>query len=197
MTCPIATGIPAPFVDADSAQDANSAQSAVNAEFAALYEAQFGRIYAFVRSQVASIADAHDLVGRVFLKAYASWSRAPEGEAAVVWLFRIARNTVIDYWRVEKRRVSVQVSVDELEHLSTSDLDPEEQYIDRQRQATLLHAIGLLDEDNRMLLSLKFTAQRTNREIARILGVSEAAVSMRLLRALRRLRDELVKLGVR
>jgi RNA polymerase sigma factor (sigma-70 family) len=50
--------------------------------------------------------------------------------------------------------------------------------------------------DDRMLLSLKFTAQRTNREVAGILGISEAAVSMRLLRALRRLRERLADLGV-
>jgi RNA polymerase sigma factor (sigma-70 family) len=51
-----------------------------------------------------------------------------------------------------------------------------------------------LPERDRTLLALKFSARRTNREIAGILSVSEGAVSMRLLRALRRLRDHLQEL---
>jgi len=186
-----------PFSDAlpsfpqvrDDAADATAA-------FTALYDANFARIYSFIRSHVGSTSAARELVSRVFLKAYTHAHRAPAGDAAVLWLFRIARTTVIDYWRTEGRHQSASVSVDELADLIDPGVDPETQYLVKQRGTVLVHVVSLLDEDSRMLLGLKFTGQRTNREIAAILGISEAAVSMRLLRALRRLRQELVKLGV-
>jgi RNA polymerase sigma factor (sigma-70 family) len=77
-----------------------------------------------------------------------------------------------------------------------SNANPEALYAAKERQARLLRAMSAMCVDDRMLLSLKFTAQRTNREVADILGISEAAVSMRLLRALRRLRERLADLGV-
>jgi RNA polymerase sigma factor (sigma-70 family) len=56
--------------------------------------------------------------------------------------------------------------------------------------------LSQLDKDDRTILGLKFTAQQTNREIAAVLELSEGAVSMRLLRALRRLRERLLERGI-
>jgi RNA polymerase sigma factor (sigma-70 family) len=173
------------------------AGEALDAAFAELYEANFSRVYSFVRSQVSSTTDAQELVGRIFLKACTHWRRAPRHDEAVLWLFKIARNTVVDYRRVEQRHESARVSLDELAELPDGAVDPEAGYATKERQALLLNVLARLDDDNRMLLGLKFTAQRTNREIAAMLGISEAAVSMRLMRALRRLRGELTQLGVR
>lgn len=172
------------------------ADESADAGFTELYQANFSRVYSFVRSQVSSTADAQELVGRIFLKACTHWRRAPRHDEAVLWLFTIARTTVIDYWRVDKRRESTRVSLDEVADVPDQAVDPESGYALKERQALLLTVLGLLDEDNRMLLGLKFTAQRTNREIAAVLRISEAAVSMRLMRALRRLRSELAKAGV-
>jgi RNA polymerase sigma factor (sigma-70 family) len=66
----------------------------------------------------------------------------------------------------------------------------------KERWAVLLRVISLMDDDDRILLGLRFAAERTNREIAAVLSLSEAAVSMRLLRTLRRLRELLMELGV-
>jgi RNA polymerase sigma-70 factor (ECF subfamily) len=173
-----------------------ASEIAIDAEFSVFYEATFSRVYSFLRSQAGSTSEAQELAGRVFLKAYTHWSRAPRGDAAVLWLFRIAKTTVIDYWRVERRRDAVRVSLDEIADLADAAVDPEKICAAKERKASLLYAVSLLDEDNRLLLGLKFTAQHTNREIAAIVGVTEAAVSMRLLRALRHLREELSRLGV-
>jgi RNA polymerase sigma factor (sigma-70 family) len=168
----------------------------LDATFVELYTTWFPRVYAFVRSQVGAAVLAQELVARVFLKAYRHRRKLPSGEAAAIWLFRIARNTVIDYWRVEGRREAANVSIDELSEVCDTHADPEALYASKERQAKVLQGMSAMCIDDRMLLSLKFTAQRTNREIASILGISEAAVSMRLLRALRRLREHLAELGV-
>ena len=134
--------------------------AAVDAAFTELYEANFSRVYSSVRAQVASSADAHEVVGRVFFKAYSHWRGAPRNEEAVLWLFKIARTTVIDYWRVEGRHEAARVSVDELAELPDGARDPETGYAVKEREALLLNVLNELDENNRMLLALKFTAHR-------------------------------------
>lgn len=168
----------------------------LDAAFVEFYAEAFPRVYSFIRSQVGAQASAQELVARVFLKAYCHRSKLPRGGAATTWLFRIARNTVIDYWRVEGRRESASVSLEELADRPDANDNPEVLYAAKERQAMLLRVMGSLCVDERMLLGLKFTGQRTNREVAAILGISEAAVSMRLLRALRNLRDQLAQRGV-
>jgi RNA polymerase sigma-70 factor (ECF subfamily) len=57
-------------------------------------------------------------------------------------------------------------------------------------------ALGRLDDDERDLILWRHFEQLSNRETARLLGVSEAAAGKRYIRALERLRRELLGLGV-
>ncbi len=57
-------------------------------------------------------------------------------------------------------------------------------------------ALGQLDEDERDLILWRHFEQLTNREIARLLGITEAAAAKRYVRALERLRGLLIGLGV-
>lgn len=164
--------------------------------FVQFYEVAFPRVYAFIRSHVASMQVAQDIAGRVFLKAYQHRAKLPVGEEGMLWAFRVARTTLIDHWRVENRRESVSISLEELADVPTALADPEALYLTKERSARLLRVIGELDEEERLVLTLKFTAQCMNREIGAILGLAPGAVSMRLLRALRRLRARLLELGI-
>lgn len=166
-------------------------ECALDEAFAEFYRTAFPRVYAFVRTQVSSVALAQELVARVFLKAYRHRKSLPAGERGLTWVFRIARNIIIDHWRVEGRRDSAHVSLDELGDVPDGNADPEVLYAMKERQVLVLQVLATMSHDERILLGLRFTAQRTNREVAGILGISEAAVSMRLLRALRRLKEEL------
>ncbi len=178
--------------------DVDLAAAGVRAEgaaFEALYSAAFPHVYAFVRCQVASTEIAQDLVSRIFVKAYRHRGRQPDGEPAMQWVFRIARTTLIDYWRVEKRRESVSLPLDEIAELPSRTRDPEAAYERKQCAVEIVRAMGDLKDDDRLVLALKFAGQRTNREIAGILHISEGAVTMRLLRSLRRIRNTLRSKG--
>jgi RNA polymerase sigma-70 factor, ECF subfamily len=174
------------------ARDATAAQ---HASFEAMYQTAFPKVYGYMRCQVPCADTAQELVSRVFFKAYRHWQRAPPEPAAIQWVFRIARNTLIDYWRTDKRRATANLPIDDVNTLRASSIDPEADYQSRQRRSDVIRAIADLPEGDRELLSLKFIAHRTNREIAVVLEISEAAVSMRLLRALRRLRRQLQDKG--
>lgn len=167
-----------------------------DATFAQVCEITLPRLYGFLRAQVASREVAKELLGRVFVKAASRWADRACDDTTVHWLFRTARTTVIDYWRVEGRAQRVNVPLDELKTPASSASNPEEAYASKERHAVMLTAMSDLSDDDRSLLALKFAGQRTNRDIARILNVSEAAVSMRLLRAIKKLRERLDRMGV-
>lgn len=166
-----------------------------DAEFSDFYERVFPQVYSFLRSQAPRADIAQELTSSVFLKACRHWPNAPRGEAATFWIFRIARTTLIDYWRVEGRRDAANVSLDELAEASDAGADPERLCAAKERSRALVRAASTLGETDRVLIALKFAGQRSNQQIAGILGISEAAVSMRLGRALRRLRDRLREAG--
>jgi RNA polymerase sigma-70 factor, ECF subfamily len=167
------------------------AAAETDAAFQQLYDAAFPKIYAFIRCQVSSVETAQDLVSRVFVKAYRHRRNQPPPDAAMQWVFRIARTTLIDYWRVDKRRESASLPLDEIAELPSETENPEAAYERKQRSAEIVRELGNLGDDDRMMLALKFAGQRTNREIAAIMSISDGAVSMRLLRSLRRLRERL------
>jgi RNA polymerase sigma-70 factor, ECF subfamily len=175
--------------------DLDVAADETDASFQQLYDAAFPKIYAFIRCQVANVETAQDLVSRVFVKAYRHRRNQPAEEAAMQWLFRIARTTLIDYWRVDKRRESTSLPLEEIAELPSATDNPEAAYERKQRAAEVVRVLAELNEDDRMMLAFKFAGQRTNREIAAIMSISDAAVSMRLLRALRKLRDHLGRTG--
>lgn len=160
-----------------------------------MYRLAFPKIYAYMRCQVSTADTAQELVSRVFFKAYKHWSSAPTDPATIPWVLRIARNTLIDYWRTDQRRAMASLPIDEVETLRAHSIDPEANCQQRQRRADIIRVLSDLPEAERELLSMKFLAHRTNREIAATLAISEAAVSMRLLRALRRLRKQLQDKG--
>jgi len=186
---PVVSGAPS------STALSHDATASQNASFEAMYQDAFPKVYRYMRCHVACADTARELVSRVFFKAYRHWALAPPEPAAVQWLFRIARNTLIDYWRTDKRRATASLPIDEAGALRAHSADPEADYQSRQRRSGLIRALTDLPVADRDLVSLKFIAHRTNREIAVILEISEAAVSMRLLRSLRKLRKQLQNEG--
>jgi RNA polymerase sigma-70 factor (ECF subfamily) len=172
------------------------APAALDSDFGDVYERLFSRVYAFMRSQCANTETAEELTSQVFVRACRGWSSAPRGEEATFWVFCIARRTMIDYWRGEGRRAAANVSLDEVAHVSDDAADPERACATKERWQGLLRVTSTLEAPDRELIALKFAGQQSNQQIAAILGLSEAAVSMRSVRALRRLRDRLRAAGL-
>jgi RNA polymerase sigma-70 factor (ECF subfamily) len=175
--------------------EASPVSAALDSDFGDLYERLFSRVYAFLRTQCPNVETAEELTSQVFMRACRGWSTAPRGEEATHWLFCIARRTMIDYWRVEGRRAASNVSLQELADVSDDGADPERACATKERWQGLLRATSTLQAADRELIALKFAGQQSNQQIAAILGVSDAAVSMRLRRAVDRLRGRLREAG--
>ena len=123
-----------------------------------------------------------------------------------LWLQLIADDHVIDAWRRHrhaKRRsldrerplrsaTNDQSSVELAAQLLGHELTPASAAIQQELQRKVEEAIAGLSADDQEIIQMKHYRQFSNQEIARILGLSEAAASMRYLRALRRLKAILV-----
>jgi RNA polymerase sigma-70 factor (ECF subfamily) len=111
----------------------------------------------------------------------------PEQGPFAAWLFAIARNSVNDYLRSQRRHP--HIPLDALRFQPNPETQTEEQVVQNETVAEILVAMSQLNERERELLSLKFASGLTNRHIARITRLGEKNVGVILYRAIRRLRD--------
>jgi RNA polymerase sigma-70 factor, ECF subfamily len=153
--------------------------------FAPLYERYFPRIYAYCWRRTRSTQDAEDLTSQIFAQALRALHTYRDGSTAA-WLFTIARHAVIDHMR----RGRDLTALDDLE-LSNDD-DPVDAALILGDQIDHMRAlVAQLDDDQRDLLRMRFTAGLNAGEIGRALGVSAGAVRVRLHTIIKRLRGAL------
>ena len=163
------------------------------AAFTAVYDLYFPRVYMYIRYRVGDPSVADDLTSRTFeqvIKKLNTYS--PERAPFAAWLFAIARNAVNDHLRSVRRHPSQPF--DDLPERAGHEDPPEEAVIRQEEKNRLLRAVALLDERERELIALKFTAGLTNRQIAGMLSLTEKNVGVILYRALRELRVHLKRM---
>lgn len=144
-----------------------------------IYERFSGPLYGFFLNQVRDREAAEDLTAAVFLEALQASARFTGDLAALrSWLFRIARNNLIDHWRRSQRaRSEAFHEADEAELArSMSPYDPEDTAIIRLDRERLLASIQTLSAEQREVVLLRLSADLTSAEIAAIVGKSVGAV---------------------
>ena len=156
--------------------------------FAEFYEELMPKIYRYVYYKVNSTQVAEDLTSTVFEKALVNFGKFSRDRASFsTWIFSIARNTVIDHYRVQGRRQTVPLN--EAIQVSSGDLPPDEELVRKEELGKLRAAVSQLSSDEQEIISLKFGSEFNNRQIAEMLGLSESNVGTKLYRAVRKLRD--------
>jgi RNA polymerase sigma-70 factor (ECF subfamily) len=160
--------------------------------FGVLYERYAADIYRFLRAQLPDNLEAEDLTAEVFLKAWDAMGRFRErGFPFSAFLYKIARNTLIDHWRKQKRVLqesSLQPEgIEGFANGNISNPDPELE------TSSVQQVLRKLPEDYRMVLVYRFINQLTPAEIAAIMNRSEGAVRVLQHRALRAARKLLVE----
>lgn len=165
-------------------------QAVTNQEvFAGLYDEFLPKVYRYIRYKVNDEQITEDLTSTVFEKALVSFERYSSDKAAFsTWIFSIARNTLIDYYRTNKARQ--RVSLDEAIEMPSRGLSPQEEVEKKAEQECLRGCLSRLPEDDQEIIRLKFAAEFNNRQIAKMLGLSESNVGVRLFRAVRKLRED-------
>jgi RNA polymerase sigma-70 factor (ECF subfamily) len=156
-----------------------------SSRFGDLYEMHVDHVYAFIARRVRDRDLAQDLTSDVFHRALAflpryEWRGAPFG----AWLLRIAANVVADRGKQADR----ERPLSDPEHLP----DPDKASLeDSERRAQLFRLVAGLPADQQRVVRLRFTEDRTIKEIASELGRTEGAVKQLQFRALKSLRARL------
>ncbi|HEY5197514.1 MAG TPA: sigma-70 family RNA polymerase sigma factor [Solirubrobacteraceae bacterium] len=151
--------------------------------FEELYRSSLADVHAYVGSLLRDAAAAEDITAVAFERAYRRRVIFnPARGSARAWLFGIARNAALDELRRRRRSASLlgEIAADE------PAVDDEEQ---RMRHDTVRAGLERLEPAQRELILLKFHAQLSNAELAKVLGCSVSNAGTRLCRALERLRE--------
>jgi len=162
------------------------------AAFRRLYRALHPLVWRYVSRRINTQADVEDLVARVFGRMVEHLHRFdPERGNARAWVLGIARNAVIDHFRVQRS----DSDADAVERLADAAVDPAQALEDDERDAQLRRLLQSYPPAVREMFALRFSDGLRLREIAVVMDVSEAAVKQRFSRTLREMRTKLDPTG--
>lgn len=159
-----------------------------------------GRLLKFIRRRVRTDEDAEDIVQDVFFQLISSYSITEPIEQLTSWLFRVARNKIIDLYRKRKGDSNVIESVDgpipeDSEDMLFDHADiPDEVYARSLIWTALAEALEELPEDQRVVFVMHELEGKKFKEIAELTGEPLNTLLSRKRYAVLFLRDRLREL---
>ncbi len=157
--------------------------------FDEVYRHHADSVYRFCVSQLRDPDTAEDITSDVFAAAFAAYGRVrPEPAGVRTWLFRIARNAVIDQYRREGRRRSLIARIGRDRAFPESVEEHAEQRYDLR---AVCDAMATLRERDRQLVGLRVAGGLSYAELGHVVGMREGAAKMATQRALDRVRATL------
>ncbi len=154
-----------------------------NDDIAGLAEAQHARLFAFVRSHVRSPTLAADIAQDSWLRLMAAVGRVPIDNLRH-YLFRTARNAIIDHHRRERVRALIVVPVEHLDEVACPAPSAERQVIGQQELARLLRIVAAMPPRRQQVFVLRAFEQVDQATIAATLRITRGAVEKHLRLAL-------------
>lgn len=154
--------------------------------FGKLYEQYLDEVYHFVYYRVNSHQEAEDMTECVFMKAWEALDDNPPREVPFrLWLYRIARNTVYDFYRTRKQQVGLEAAI----HVPAATESPEAMVLRWERAEELKEKVQQLNDDYQELLTCRFVVGLSHAETAVVMSRTEQAVRALQYRAIVALRN--------
>lgn len=159
-------------------------------EFIQWYDRYHDAVWRFILFKVSNAETAWDLSQESFLKTWEYWQR---GGATIsnprAFLFTVARNMVIDHWR-GRAHTPVTELTEEMEQIipGKTGNDAHERLVLKDEARQMQQCIAKLPEEDREILTLRFTEELPFKDIARVVGKGEIAVRVQAHRALKKLK---------
>lgn len=156
--------------------------------FGALYDRYVDAVYRYVYYRVRNEAEAEDVTSEVFFKALRAIPRYRPRQPFLAWLYRIARNAVIDLSRRARTQVGFE---DAVAHPDASDVvDPDAGLAALADASAVREAIGRLTPLQQEVIVLRYVEGLDTKSIGRLLGRRDGTIrgiEFRALGALRQL----------
>jgi RNA polymerase sigma-70 factor, ECF subfamily len=156
-------------------------------DWEATYREYLPRVYNFFRYRLGDPSLAEDLTATTFEKAWRGRSRFRRDLSAFsTWLFTIARNVAIDYFRKKEQDIPLEIIHEQADPKSLEEMVQRNH--DFARLSTLL---SQLPAREREVIAFKYGAGLNNREIAHLTRLSASNVGIILYRVVEKLRAEM------
>ena len=169
------------FLTLDDALNLRSASPQREA-FETVYARYHPLILRYLTQMCGSPDQAEELAQETFVKAYVGMLRFRGDASTSTWLYRIARNTYLNtVRRPPHARLDTPTAQEIADH--APECDPVRWVADREASALIARALAQLPEQQRSVLLLRDGEGLAYIEIAEVLGLSVAAVRMKLFRA--------------
>lgn len=157
-------------------------------QYSKIYDQYINKIYRFVFLKVSSKEVAEDLTTEVFVRGWDKYRAGEEFENIQAFLYQVARNLVIDHYRVKGRDRTISTEYTVL-------TDPrqgidEKAIIDSDFDQVRV-ALANINEDYQEVVVLRYLDELSISEIAKILNKSEGTTRVMIHRAMESLRKEM------
>jgi RNA polymerase sigma-70 factor (ECF subfamily) len=152
-----------------------------------LFDQYAGAVYGYLLRLSGDQPLADELTNETFYRAMLALEGF-RGEASVkTWLLRIARNLFLNRIKRDKRLTSLEGLEEQGVRFTATHPSPEAVTLHREQNEALQHALLALSETDRSILLLASQEKLSYLEISQILGITVAAVKVRIFRARQRL----------
>src|SRR3984957_17484523 len=155
-----------------------------------IFRREQGRLRRFVRRRVADEGDAEDILQDVFYELVEAYRLMKPVEQAGAWLFRVARNRIIDFFR-KKRPVQLDDDLSIEEMLPSAEAGPEAAFARSLLWEELEDALAELPEEQREVFIAHEIEGQSFKEMATETGLSVNTLLSRKRYAVLHLRERL------
>ena len=152
-------------------------------EFGTFWEQTRDRVRAYMFCACTNSSDADDLAQECFLRALRNWRRFEGKGSRQAWLFAIARNTQVDWFRKRKREARLVDAGD-----ATSWEVPQTGFDEVE---LVWETVSKLADEYREVIHLRFAADLSYMEMSEMLGVPIGTIRSRLHRGLKAVRKRI------
>jgi RNA polymerase sigma factor (sigma-70 family) len=171
------------------------AQKGDHDAFSKLYDIFIDPIYRYIFFRVKS-EDAEDILETLFMKVWEHLKqyKRKKNKSFSAWVFRIAHNLVVDYYRASKKHATSELTSQIAD--KNRNHDPLKNTQDNLDKDKLKIALAKLKKQYQEIIVYKFVNELSNKEISQILSKSEGSLRILQFRALKALKKELKDLGM-
>ncbi|MDD4296297.1 MAG: RNA polymerase sigma factor [Ruminiclostridium sp.] len=141
------------------------------------------KLYSFLVKMTYSREDSEELLQEVFIRAYNNLDKYDDRYMFSTWIYRIALNACKSFMK-KRKKLRVTPINDELLYSEADErYNPEKAYETNELHREIVSLVQNLKEKQRIPLILKYVKGFSYFEIGRIMGISEEAARMKVLRA--------------
>lgn len=156
--------------------------------FAVLYDKYFDQIYRYVYRRVSDKEMVYDLVSQTFYDALAHIkSYEWRGFSFSAWLYKIAHNNVLKWYRTNSRFQTVEI--EEGRNIPDDSANPVKEAVQGEAKDQIALIMDQLEPEEREIIRLKFFEEISNIEISEVMGLSANHIGVKVFRALKKVKQ--------